>query len=135
MSDDLYQQAIKDLAARASSRLDPADASVILDNPLCGDRVTLDARVSEGRVTALGHATKGCLLCQAAATVASESAIGLDQAGAQALLDQTRAMLKQAGDPPLPALMPFLAARLHKSRHDCILLPFKALTKALQPNL
>jgi nitrogen fixation NifU-like protein len=40
-------------------------------------------------------------------------------------------MLKQGAEPPLPALAPFLAARPHKSRHDCVLLPFKALAKAL----
>jgi nitrogen fixation NifU-like protein len=103
MTDDLYQQAIKDLAARDSERLDPADGSATLDNPLC----------------------------KAAAAVVTDTAGGMDSPGAARLLDGVRAMLKQGAEPPLPALAPFLAARPHKSRHDCVLLPFKALAKAL----
>ncbi|CAA7625195.1 iron-sulfur cluster assembly scaffold protein [Magnetospirillum sp. SS-4] len=133
MSDDLYQQAIKDLAARESSRLDPADVSVTLDNPLCGDRIVVDARLSGGKVEAVGHAAKGCLLCKAAAAVMADNAAGRDAQGAAELLDGARAMLKQGAEPPLPALAPFLTARPHKSRHDCILLPFKALAKATSP--
>lgn len=131
MTDDLYQQAIKDLAARDSERLDPADGSAILDNPLCGDRITLDIRLAGGVVAEVGHATKGCLLCKAAAAVVADTAGGMDSPGAVRLLDGVRAMLKQGAEPPLPALAPFLAARPHKSRHDCVLLPFKALAKAL----
>ena len=40
-------------------------------------------------------------------------------------------MLTHGAEPPLPALSAFLAVRPHKSRHGCVLLPFKALAKAL----
>ncbi|RAU22320.1 iron-sulfur cluster assembly scaffold protein [Paramagnetospirillum kuznetsovii] len=128
---ELYQQAIKDLAAKGSERLAVPDASSTLDNPLCGDKVTLDVTTADGRIVALGHVTKGCLLCKAAATVAAEQAPGLPVAQAAALADQVRAMLKGGDAPALAGLEPFLAVRPHKSRHDCVLLPFKALAKAL----
>ena len=131
MSEELDQQAIKDLAAEASQRLEAPDASATLDNPLCGDTVSLDLRLSQGRVAALGHGAKGCLLCKAAATVVAQAAVGLEAETAVALADRVGAMLKQGAEPPLPALAAFLAVRPHKSRHGCVLLPFKALAKAL----
>ena len=131
MSEDVYQQAIKDLAAVAAGRLDAPDTSVTLDNPLCGDTVVLDLRLADGRIAALGHNVKGCLLCKAAAAVVARSAVGLEADAAAALADRVGAMLKQGGEPPIPALAAFLTVRPHKSRHGCVLLPFKALAKAL----
>ena len=54
MQDDLYHQAILDLARQATGhgRLETPQASVRVDNPLCGDRVTLDLDMADGRVGA-----------------------------------------------------------------------------------
>ncbi|EME70737.1 Fe-S cluster formation NifU-like protein [Paramagnetospirillum caucaseum] len=131
MNEELYGEAIKDLAAREPVVLDGADASATLDNPLCGDRVTLDVRMEGGRVAAIGHRVKGCLLCKAAATLAAGTAPGLGAEGAARLLDQVSNMLKTGAEPALPALAAFIPVRPHKSRHACVLLPFKALAKVL----
>jgi NifU-like protein involved in Fe-S cluster formation len=132
MSDELYGAAIKDLAARESMALDRPDATSSLDNPLCGDRVSLGVTMEDGRVTAMGHQVKGCLLCKAAATLVAEQAVGLEADGAVQLLEQVSEMLKKGADPAFPSLGVFLPVRLHKSRHDCVLLPFKALAKAIR---
>lgn len=131
MSDELYGTAIKDLAAREPAVLDTPDASVTQDNPLCGDRVSLDVRLDGGRIAAFGHRVKGCLLCRAAAALAAEQAVGLDAEAAARLADQVAGMLKKGADPAFPALAAFLPVRPHKSRHECVLLPFRALVKAL----
>src|SRR5262245_55486617 len=74
MSADLYHT---ELVARAreaygEGRLPAATTSITVDNPLCGDRVTLDLEKTDGRVKAVGHEVKGCLLCAAsAATIAA----------------------------------------------------------------
>ena len=47
-----------------------------VDNPLCGDRVTLDLNLADGRVREVGHKVRGCLLCQAAAAAIGERAPG-----------------------------------------------------------
>ncbi|CUW39852.1 putative Fe-S cluster formation NifU-like protein [Magnetospirillum sp. XM-1] len=132
MNDELYGAAIKDLAAREPVALDHPDASATQDNPLCGDRVSLDIRLEEGRVTAFGHRVKGCVLCRAASTLAAEQAVGLDAQAAARLADQVAGMLKKGAEPAFPALAAFLPVRPHKSRHDCVLLPFKALAKAVR---
>ncbi|ARJ67713.1 iron-sulfur cluster assembly scaffold protein [Magnetospirillum sp. ME-1] len=131
MSDELYGAAIKELAAREPATLDHPDASATQDNPLCGDRVGIDIRMEGGRVVAFGHRVKGCVLCRAASTLAAEQAVGLDAEGAAELADQVAGMLKQGADPAFPALAAFLPVRPHKSRHNCVLLPFRALAKAV----
>ena len=131
MSESLYQQSVKDLAAAESRRLVAPDVSVKLDNPLCGDAVTVELAFEGERITGFGHTAKGCLLCKAASTVAAAHVVGLGHAEAAALADQVAAMLKADAPPVFPALEPFLAVRPHKSRHGCVLLPFRAIAAAI----
>jgi NifU-like protein involved in Fe-S cluster formation len=133
MSDALYHDALKALAhaATGAGRLDAAQATATLDNPLCGDRVTLDVRLEGGRVVAIGHQVRGCLLCQAASSALAGHVAGLGTEEAALLAAAVTAMLKTGAEPPFPALAAFLPVRAHKSRHDCVLLPFKAMARAL----
>jgi len=135
VSADLYQA---ELVARAreafgKGRLADAAVSVTLDNPLCGDRVTIDLASSNGRVSAIGHEVKGCLLCEAAA--ATIAAFGRDKTPGE-LRDMRRAVtaLMKEGTPapaPFSGLDVFTPVHSAKSRRDCVLLPFEALEKAL----
>ena len=79
MTDDvLYQDRILELAkaGRALPRLDNPDATARADNPICGDRVTLDFKLENGAIVAVGAKVQGCALCQAAAAVIAENATG-----------------------------------------------------------
>jgi nitrogen fixation NifU-like protein len=136
MSDELYHQAILDLAkrAKAASRLSAPDVSVTVDNPLCGDRVTLDLTLADGRVREVGHRVRGCLLCQAAAVAIGERAPGATPAALRAVardLGEAIARAPEAAGRQWPELAVFAPVHAHKSRHDCVLLPFEALTRAL----
>ena len=136
MNDELYHRAILELAkkARQASRLEAPQASATVDNPLCGDRVTLDLILADGRVREVGHKVRGCLLCQAAAVAIGERAPGETpealRAVARDLVDAiTRA--PEAVGQLWPELAAFAPVHAHKSRHECVLLPFEALTRAL----
>jgi nitrogen fixation NifU-like protein len=136
MTDELYHQAILELAKQAgrTPRLEAPDASVTIDNPLCGDRVTLDVSLADGRVSAIGHKVRGCLLCQAAAAVIAARAPGETPAALQELAGRLGVAIRK--DPAAtaglwPELAAFAPVHRHKSRHDCVLLPFEALTRAL----
>jgi nitrogen fixation NifU-like protein len=136
MSDELYHQAILELAkkARLVGRLDAAQASVTVDTPLCGDRVTLDLNLANGRVAAVGHKVRGCLLCQAAAAAIGERAPGETPAALRALardLGEAIARAPETAGRRWPELAAFAPVHAHKSRHECVLLPFEALTQAL----
>lgn len=142
MKDDLYHQAILDLARQATGhgRLEAPQASVRIDNPLCGDRVTLDLEMADDRVSAIGHQVRGCLLCQAAATVIGARAPGQSAAALRATADRLRRLIVDGAGAvdgaPVEGLWPELAAfapvHRHKSRHECVLLPFIALDRALE---
>ena len=135
-----YHAAIMSAAHRASGkgRLAAPDASATVDNPLCGDRVTIDIRWDGpgmgDRILEIGQVVRGCVLCEAAATVIVEAGSGVSATDLRAASDRVRRMLEDGGPPPegewRKAEM-FLPVRPHPSRHDCVLLPFQALLEAL----
>jgi nitrogen fixation NifU-like protein len=136
MKDALYHEAILDLAKKAagSGRLETPDARVVVDNPLCGDRISLDLTLDGGRIRDLAHKARGCLLCQAAASVIGERAPGKDAAELRNVADQVARAV--ANDPAAigaswPEMSAFAPVHPHKSRHECVLLPFQALVQAL----
>lgn len=140
MADLPYHAAIMSAAHRASGkgRLDSPDASATVDNPLCGDRVTIDLRRGDlaggGRISEIGHVVRGCVLCEAAATVIVEAGTGAAEPEFRAVSERVRLMLEQGGPPPegeWEQAGMFLPVRPHPSRHDCVLLPFQALLEAL----
>ena len=133
MSDELYQETLLHLARDAprKGRLEPNDASVRLDNPLCGDRVRIDLRMSGERIADLAHEVRGCLLCQAAAGVIGTRAIGLDRGGVTSLCDDVERLL--TGETPAASeLEAFRPVTRHRSRYDCVRLPFQALKEAVE---
>ena len=136
MSDELYHRAILELAkqARHARPLEAPQASVTVDNPLCGDRVTLDLSLADGRVREVGHRVRGCLLCQAAAAAIGARAPGQTpetlRAVARDLGDAIASAPETAGR-LWPELAAFAPVHAHKSRHECVLLPFEALRQAL----
>ena len=140
MADLPYHAAIMSAAHRASGkgRLAAPDASATVDNPLCGDRVTIDIRWDDpggrDRVLEIGQVVRGCVLCEAAASVIVAAGPGVSAADLRAASDRVRGMLEDGGPPPEGAWRKaemFLPVRAHPSRHDCVLLPFQALLEAL----
>jgi nitrogen fixation NifU-like protein len=135
MNDALYQDAIM-AHARAphhAGSLADADARATVDNPLCGDRVTVELKLADGAVTAIGHTVRGCALCQAAASMLADGALGSRHAEVQEARDAVRAMLRDGAEPPTgrwSAFAAFVPARAARSRHDCVLLPFQAIERA-----
>lgn len=134
MSDELYQTRIVALAKSklGAGKLSDPTKSARRDNPLCGDRVTIDVKLDDsGRISEIAHQVRGCLLCQAAAAALTSMAVGRDAGGITELRhDAERAVGREAGKArePFDAFAPVAA---HKSRQECVLLPFEALKDAL----
>lgn len=133
MNDQLYQEKIVALAkARTGAgKLASPTKSARRDNPLCGDRVTMDVRLENGRIAEIAHQVRGCLLCQASASALASVAVGKDAAGIAGIRhDAERSLGREQGTAaaPFDAFAPVAA---HKSRQDCVLLPFEALKDAL----
>ncbi len=89
----------------------------------------------DNRVDAIGQVVKGCVLCEAVASIIAERAVGSNQAQLQSVADQVRGMLKTGGEVPIDHWSPlaaFLPVRDYKSRHQCVLLAFDALLDAFE---
>lgn len=136
MSEDLYQQAIVALARDAShaGTLEPSQAKITRDNPLCGDRVTLTGRfAADGSLSEIRHKTRGCLLCEAGAALVAANAAGMDATKATQAGIEMRAYLNgSAGKAPWTSGDAFAPVRAKKSRHDCVTLAFDALSGLFQ---
>lgn len=136
MSESLYQEKIMKLAkaAHAHGRLEDADASAFKDNPLCGDRVTVDIKLSDGKVTDFAQDVKGCALCEASASLIGEHADDLSLENIEAARKAVEELLRdgkietEAWDD----IEIFKPVHAIKSRHDCVRLPFQALEKAIE---
>lgn len=135
MSDPIYRRELLRLAADAegAGRLEAPHGSATLHNPACGDRVTVDVTLENGRITALRHTAQACVLTQASAAILGAEAVGLDQAGLRTLRDSVAAMLEggQVPSPPFAAYGAFEGVAEHKGRHVCVLLPLQAALEAL----
>ena len=135
--DELYQAELVRLAraATGAGRLEGAQGAATLDNPLCGDRVTFEVRLDAGRIAAVAHRVRGCLLCEACAALLGEAAPGATVAGVAGARSAAAAMLAQGAAPPEDGrwqrLALFRPVGEVRSRHRCVLLPFEALAEAL----
>ncbi len=130
---DLYNERIVALARsrEGAGSLDEPRLRVTRDNPLCGDRITLDVRFEDGRIAAIAHRTRGCLLTEAAAALVARLAPGATPEEAAALREALAGLLAGRDDGPVPDdLEVFAPVAAVKSRHECVLLPFDALVEA-----
>jgi nitrogen fixation NifU-like protein len=134
MSEALYHEALVNRARTAfgRGRLPDATATATVDNPLCGDRVTVDLSAKDGRIAAIGHQVRGCLLCEAAAATIAEYCRGAGRSELDAIGAAARTLMAEGGDLPAgwQCLEIFRPVHQAKSRRDCVLLPFEALRRA-----
>ena len=135
-TDQIYHEAIKALANAATGHgvLDAPEGRAFIDNPLCGDCVEMQVNLADSRITALAHQVKGCLLCCAAASVIGKRAVGATPGEVEQISAEVTQMLEQQAPPPAgwQELSAFAPVHKHRSRYDCVRLPFQALLAALR---
>lgn len=133
MSQALYQDRIVALAKAktGAGTLAAPTFKAMRDNPLCGDRVTIEIRLDDqGRIAELAHKVRGCALCEASASALTPRAIGHTASEVADLRREIDAVLsgESAGTGDFAAFAPVAE---HRSRRDCVTLPFEALRAAL----
>jgi len=136
----LYQATIveHDRSPKNQGPLPGATHEATIDNPLCGDVVTVRLRLDDaGRVAEIRFEGHGCALSRAAASIMTTRAAGHDAAALRALAGAFEAFTREPPDAPVPDdlgdLAAFAGVRAFKSRRACATLPFRALVAALPP--
>ncbi len=131
MSEALYSDKILALAARKVARLPKPDVTAVRNNPLCGDRVTLDLAIAEGIVTAAGGEARGCALCCAGLAVLLDDLPGQTLESLPAQIETARRSIAM-GVSGLAVVLSVLQERpIPRPRQKCVLLPLEALQEAL----
>ena len=76
--DSLYAEEILDhyKHPRNFGHLDHPDIHVDANNPLCGDRLSMDLVVKDGKVEDVRFSGRGCAISQAAASMLTERMVG-----------------------------------------------------------
>lgn len=131
----LYSDRLLALAADVplTGRLPAPDGTAMARSPLCGSQITVDLRLSDGRITDFRQDVRACALGQAAAAVVGGAILGRNRAEVTRARDELSAMLRSDGPAPsapfdgLEALVP---ARAFPNRHASILLALEATVKA-----
>lgn len=135
---DLYRDVILDhnRSPRNFGRLEPADASAVGHNPLCGDALSLTLRLDGDRLSELRFNGQGCAISIASASLMSEAVSGKSLAEVDALYREVHALLTEpAYVPPvaLGKLMALSGVREYPARVKCASLCWHTLQAALHP--
>jgi len=136
-TDELYQATIveHDRHPHHHGPLPGATHTATIDNPLCGDVITVRLIVVADRIDAIAFEGRGCALSRAAASMMTDRVIGTPIAGVPALVAEFDRFVAEPIDAPVPAELGELAAfrglRAVRSRRTCASLPFRALVAAL----
>lgn len=137
----LYPKIVKEHAKQPqlSGQLEAPTHEQRVDNPLCGDRVTLQLQVEDGTVVAVRHRTRGCALCVASASLLAGSVQGQEVASAVARADRVQAAVRAlAAGAPAPThdeiAQAFAGVVSAPARLRCVLLPWDAICELLAPD-
>ncbi|GAB6935244.1 iron-sulfur cluster assembly scaffold protein SufU [Calditerricola yamamurae] len=134
--DELYRQVILDhyQKPRNWGRLDDDAVTVDLNNPTCGDRISLQLRVEGGKVIDVRFTGEGCSISLASASMMTEAIKGKSVDEALALADAfSRLMQRQdVGDIDLGDLEALQGVSKFPARIKCALLAWKAMQEGLR---
>ncbi len=114
-----YSSVIRQRWRHPRHRGELPDATAVAEdvNPLCGDRVRLALRVTDGTIEAVRHGGDACAICAASADVLAELITGRAVSEARAV---------RAAD-----VLAVLDAAVRPTRMQCVTLPLTVLGAAL----
>jgi len=103
-------------------------------NPQCGDNISVELAIDQGRVADIRFSGQGCAICIASASMMGEAVKGREVEMARQLQQHFRAVLTGEAEPenaPLGKLVSLAGVRRYPSRIKCALLGWHALMHAL----
>ena len=103
-------------------------------NPLCGDEMEVGVKISKNKILDFAYQCKSCIYCQASASVLSKYSINKKVNSIKEVISYFNVFFENNYEKFPKGLKKFeiLFSKKNLSRKDCILLPFKALSKALK---
>ena len=99
--DALYKEVILDhyQSPRHHHALDAASVATEGFNPSCGDQITLQLLIKDGKIADVGFMGKGCAISQSSASMMTDTLLGKSLEDAEALADDFRAFMTEPDAP------------------------------------
>lgn len=133
---DLYQELVLEhkRSPRNFGHLSAPTHQARGTNPSCGDDLSVELAVADGKLADIRFHGQGCAICMASASMMSEAVKGQEIAAAQKLQQHFRAVLtgeEDAEGAPLGKLVSLAGVSRYPSRIKCALLGWHALMHAI----
>ena len=103
-------------------------------NPLCGDEMEVGVKISKNKILDFAYQCKSCIYCQASASVLSKFSVNKTVHSIKDVISFFNVFFDSDIKKFPKDLKKFeiLFSKKNLARKECILLPFKALSKALK---
>ena len=133
---DLYQELVLEhkRSPRNFGHLSAPTHQARGTNPSCGDDLSVELMIADGRLADIRFHGQGCAICMASASMMTEAVKGKDIADAQKLQQHFRAVLTGEEDAevaPLGKLVSLAGVSRYPGRIKCALLGWHALMHAI----
>jgi nitrogen fixation NifU-like protein len=134
MVQGFYKEIVLDHYQRPRNRgeLENADIEEHLNNPLCGDEVTVYANLRDGRVADIGFTGRGCSISQASASMLTEHLLGKDREEAEAEIEAFLEMMRTEEKEELGDLVALKGIIQTPNRIRCATLAWGAMGQGLR---
>ena len=105
-----------------------------LKNPICGDEMEIRLNVKDEKILDFGYQCKSCVYCQASVSLLSSSSINKPVESIKTLLNIIESFFEDnlTNIPKEWKVFKKIFDKKNIARKDCLLLPFKAVSKALK---
>lgn len=136
--DDLYRRVIMDHYQRPRNRgrFENGAVSVDLNNPTCGDRISLQMKLKNGKIEEARFEGDGCSISMASASMMTEAIKGLGIQQAISLVDLFSEMMRgkevDLEQFPLEDIEALSGVAKFPARIKCATLAWKAMEKGLK---
>jgi len=105
-----------------------------LKNPICGDEMEVSVRIVKNNIIDFGYQCKSCVYCQASASLLSRASINKSIMHVKILFKIAEDFFEKENAifPKEWSIFTKIFNKKNISRKECLLLPIKALMKALK---
>ena len=103
-------------------------------NPICGDEMEISLNVKDEKILDFGYQCKSCVYCQASVSLLSRNVTGISIINLKNLLNivEKFSIEENIVFPKEWNVFKQIFDKKNISRKECLLLPFKTLSKALK---
>jgi nitrogen fixation protein NifU and related proteins len=133
MMQSFYKEIVLDHFQRPRNRHELEDANIEehINNPLCGDQITVYANLHDGTLEEVSFTGRGCSISQASASMLTEQLTGASRKEAEEKIEAFLQMMRTEENEDLGELAALKGVVQTPNRTRCATLAWEAMRRAL----